>query len=285
MSALSTLILGAGGQLGRALCAQFPTAIALTRADFDVSHDLAYGSVDWSTVGTVINASAYTDIDGAETEAGALEAWNTNVVGVGKLARVCEDNGITLVHISSVYVLDGEADGEANEDIAVGPLSPYGESRAAGDALVSLVTQHLIVRTSWLIADDDDLNRTLQRMTSQAGFGDSTNTQRGRPTLTSELSKAIEHLLDSGVPWGIYNVTNSGDVVTWAELVGEVRARAGATRNRIDSTQTANVNHVDGKDDQLRARCPRNVALDLGKIRATGYEPADWRVALHDSVR
>ncbi len=285
MSALSTLILGAGGQLGRALCAQFPTAIALTREDFDVSHDLAYGSIDWSTVGTVINASAYIDIDGAETETGSLEAWNTNVVGVGKLARVCEDNGITLVHISSVYVLDGETDGEANEEIAVGPLSLYGESRIAGDALVSLVTQHLIVRTSWLIADDDDLNRTLQRMTSQAGFGDSTNLQRGRPTLTSELSKATKHLLDNSVPWGTYNVTNSGDVVTWAELVGEVRARAGATRNRIDSTQTANVNYVDGKDDQLRAPRPRNVALDLGKIRATGYEPADWRVALHDSVR
>lgn len=282
MSALSTLILGAGGQLGKALRAQNPTAIALTRADFDVSDDLAYNSVDWSTVGVVINASAYTDINGAETDGGADEAWNTNVVGVGKLARVCADNNITLVHISSVYVFDGEFDGEADEETEFGPLSPYGESRAAGDALVSLVTNHLIIRTAWLVADGDDVDHAIRRLTSNAGVTDSVNVQRGRPTLTSELATAIGHLLDVGAPWGTYNVTNSGDIVTVSEVVGELRKRAAETNKR--NATTADPTNTEVDSHERRALRPRNVALDLSKLRATGYEPADWRVALNDSV-
>lgn len=280
MSALSTLILGAGGQLGRALAEAFPNAIALSREEFDLADDGAYASINWSTVGTVINASAYTKVDLAETEDGRHESWQANVVGVGKLARICEDHRISLVHVSSDYVFDGEFDGEATEDTEFGPLGVYGQTKAAGDALVSLVSRHYIVRTSWVIGDGNNFVRTMERLAENGVNPDVVNDQFGRLTFTSELSRAIAHLLDKDAPFGTYNVTNSGDVVSWFDIAREVFTLKGHDVARVTPISAAQFAERNETVERPIAPRPRNSALKLDKLNATGFEPDGWRAAL-----
>lgn len=280
MSALSTLILGAGGQLGRALAEAFPHANALSRDEFDLADDAAYAAINWSTVGTVINASAYTKVDLAETEDGRHESWQANVVGVGKLARICEDHRITLVHVSSDYVFDGEFDGEATEDTEFGPLGVYGQTKAAGDALVNLVSRHYIVRTSWVIGDGNNFVRTMERLAENGVNPDVVDDQFGRLTFTKELSRAIVHLLEQDAPFGTYNVTNSGDVVSWFDIAREVFTLKGHDATRVTAISAAQFAERNETAEKPIAPRPRNSALNLDKITATGFEPAGWRAAL-----
>lgn len=280
MSELSTLILGAGGQLGRALVDAFPTAIALPRDEFDLADDAAYSSINWSTVGTVINASAYTKVDLAETEDGRHDSWQANVVGVGKLARVCEDHRVTLVHVSSDYVFDGEFDGEATEETEFGPLGVYGQTKAAGDALVNLVSRHYIVRTSWVIGDGNNFVRTMERLADNDVNPDVVNDQFGRLTFTDEISRAINHLLAHSSPYGTYNVTNSGDVVSWFDIAREVFRLKGHDPNRVSPISAAEFADRNHTADRPIAPRPRNSALSLTKLRSTGFEPTDWRDSL-----
>lgn len=280
MSALSTVILGAGGQLGRALVEAFPDAIALNRNEFDLADDAAYASMNWATVGTVINASAYTKVDLAETENGRHESWQANVVGVGKLARICEDHRITLVHVSSDYVFDGEFEGEATEETEFGPLGVYGQTKAAGDALVSLVSRHFIVRTSWVIGDGNNFVRTMQRLAADGVNPDVVNDQHGRLTFTSELARAIAHLLGHNAEFGTYNVTNSGDVATWFDIAREVFTLNGHDADRVKPITAKEFADRNSSDERAIAPRPCNSALNLGKLRATGFEPDGWRAAL-----
>lgn len=104
------LVIGANGQLGRALRAAYGNAphIEYTdRSTLDLtSPDLATAR-RWRDYGTIINAAAYTKVDTAETPDGRRDAWAANVTGVAALARIATGNGITLVHVSSDYVYDG----------------------------------------------------------------------------------------------------------------------------------------------------------------------------------
>ena len=122
---MQVLVLGCGGQVGRALVAALPEATALRHADLDIA-DAASSAVDWSAYVAVLNAAAFTDVDGAETPDGRVAAWRANAAGPAALARVCREHGTTLVHLSTEYVFDGRATQPYREDSAVAPLSAYG---------------------------------------------------------------------------------------------------------------------------------------------------------------
>jgi dTDP-4-dehydrorhamnose reductase len=100
---------------------------------------------------TIINAAAYTSGDGAESTYGRREAWLANVAGVSALAGLAARNRITLVHVSSDYVFDGQLDRPYQEGDAIGPLGVYGRTKAAGDAIVATVPRPYIIRTSCVI--------------------------------------------------------------------------------------------------------------------------------------
>ncbi|MDR1442105.1 MAG: dTDP-4-dehydrorhamnose 3,5-epimerase family protein, partial [Bifidobacteriaceae bacterium] len=104
----SVLVMGADGQLGQELMAQYPDAIGLTLTDLDLTDSDQMDAFDWHGVGTVINAAAYTAVDLAETPEGRRECWAVNVTGLAKLVEICRKNNICLVHFSSDYVFDGE---------------------------------------------------------------------------------------------------------------------------------------------------------------------------------
>jgi dTDP-4-dehydrorhamnose 3,5-epimerase len=276
MKPRKTLVLGANGQLGRALRADFPDAEFADRASLDITaHDLGSARA-WRDYDVIVNAAAYTAVDEAETDAGRRAAWAANVTGVAALARVATANGITLVHVSSDYVFDGTAESHP-EDEPFSPLGVYGQTKAAGDAIVAAVPRHYIVRTSWVIGDGKNFVRTMASLAERGVAPSVVDDQVGRLTFTSDLAAGIRHLISSRSAYGTYNLTGSGDALSWAEVARRVYAATGHDAAAVTGVSTAE--YFAGKQAAPR---PLNSVLPLDKIEATGFTPRDHLAGLDE---
>jgi dTDP-4-dehydrorhamnose reductase/dTDP-4-dehydrorhamnose 3,5-epimerase len=277
MAPRRTLVLGAAGQLGLALREAYAGVVHVdfaTRAEFDLANPEHHAATIWRDYDTVINAGAYTKVDEAETADGRREAWAANVTGVALLAKTCTQHGLTLVHVSSDYVFDGTQPLHTEEE-QVSPLGVYGQTKAAGEAVVSTVPRHYIVRTSWVIGEGNNFVSTMQNL---AGLGikpNVVNDQIGRLTFTKDLAAGIKHLLDAGAEYGIYNLSNGGEPETWANIAQHVYQNEGRPAEDVGGVTT----DVYFQDKEA-ARRPLNSALDLTKIMDVGYTPAPQREAL-----
>lgn len=280
-----TLVLGAGGQLGRALRELYDGAAHVEfaeRAEFDLHSTDFTSARRWRDYDTIVNAAAYTAVDAAETPEGRAAAWATNASGVAALAHLATSHGLTLVHISSDYVFDGSATRPYREDDAVSPLGVYGQTKAAGDQIVATVPRHYILRTSWVIGDGRNFVRTMLSLAERGIDPSVVDDQHGRLTFTAELAEAIRHLLETAAPFGVYNVTGAGPAMSWAEIARRVFALAGHDPDRVAGVST---------DDYFStavgpvATRPSSSVLDLEKIRAVGFAPADAAETLAEYVQ
>lgn len=280
-----TLVLGAGGQLGRALreaYADAPQVEFADRAEFDLTSGALESLRPWRDYDTIVNAAAYTAVDTAETPEGRERAWAANVTGVAALARVATAHRLTLVHISSDYVFDGTATRPYREDDAVAPLGVYGQTKAAGDQIVAGVPRHYVLRTSWVVGAGRNFVRTMVSLAERGVDPSVVDDQFGRLTFTSELARAIRHLTQTGAPYGTYNVSGSGPVVSWADVARRVFALAGHDPCRVSGVPTA---VYFGQAAGPVAPRPAYSVLDLAKIESTGYLPGDADELLADYVR
>ena len=275
-----TLVLGANGQVGRALAALAPPEGGyefLPRAQLDVADPAQLAAVDFAAYSTVINAAAYTRVDDAETAEGRRQAWATNVTALAALAAACTAHDLTLVHLSSDYVFDGERTVHA-EDEDPSPLGVYGQTKAAGDAVVAGVPRHYLVRTSWVVGDGKNFVATMAGLAAGGVDPAVVDDQVGRLAFASDVAAGILHLLRVRPPAGTYNLSNSGEPASWARIAAEVFALRGADPRRITPTTTA---AYYGNRPGIAPR-PAHSTLDLAKIRATGFTPRDQFQALAD---
>ncbi|WP_425548016.1 sugar nucleotide-binding protein [Arthrobacter ginkgonis] len=286
-----TLVLGANGQLGRALRAAYDgdaSVVFATRAELDLADAAAVAGFDWRGYGTVINAAAHTAVDAAETEPGRRDAWAANVTGVAALARACLEHRLALVHVSSDYVFDGTltpAGSESGPDAGAGraeaapvsPLGVYGQTKAAADAIVSVLPRHYILRTSWVVGEGANFVATMASLAERGISPSVVNDQTGRLTFTRDLADGIRHLLANGAPYGTYNLTNAGEPMSWAQIAAEVYAATGHDPAAVTGVSTGE--YFAGKQAAPR---PANSVLDLAKIRSTGFEPEDQLVRLRE---
>ena len=264
-----SLVVGAGGQLGRALTAAWPQADAVTRAELDLAAPASVAAFDFSPYKVVVNAAAYTAVDVAETATGRRDAWAVNVVGVTALVRAAREHRSTLVHLSSDYVFDGVEPVEHVEDEPVSPLGVYGQTKAAGDAVVSTLPQHYVLRTSWVVGAGKNFVATMAALADRGVRPSVVADQYGRLTFASEIARAVDHLLAVSAPYGTYNVSGAGEVTSWADIartVFEERGRPGS-----DVTPVTAAEYGAGK---ALAPRPQHSTLSLDKIRSTGFEPA-----------
>jgi dTDP-4-dehydrorhamnose 3,5-epimerase len=273
---VTTVIVGANGQLGRALQQEFPDAVALGRAQLDVTDAAAVRDYRWGDVDVVLNAAAWTAVDAAEDPANLEAVRAANVDAVGYLARAVRTSGATLVHISSEYVFDGRHDGPVPEDWPPNPLSVYGRSKADGDVQAGQVTKHYLVRTTWVVGDGGNFVRTMAGLADRGVSPTVVDDQIGRLTFTADLAAGIAHLLRTRAPYGTYNLTNEGDPASWADVAAAVFAARGRSAGDVGRTST----EAYFADKPQAAVRPLNSVLDLAKIRATGFVPRDWRTAL-----
>lgn len=275
---MKAVVVGANGQLGRALRRAFPSAEALDRAALDVTHRDAVRRHDWTGVDVVLNAAAYTKVDAAE-QPGELPAVRAvNVEAVGHLAEVAAEHGATLVHVSSEYVFDGTHAEPVPEDLEPSPLSVYGRSKADSDRLAAGVERHYIVRTTWVVGDGGNFVRTMTGLADRGVRPAVVADQVGRPTFTDDLAAGIRHLLESGAPFGMYNLTCEGAPASWAEVAAAVFALRGRSPEDVRPVTTAEY----FADKPQAAPRPLNSVLDLGKLERTGFRPRDWRTALEE---
>jgi len=282
MPARKTLIVGANGQLGTALQADFPGAdlVDLGPGDnpqvrtLDVTDAEQVAAWPWTDYGLVLNAAAYTAVDAAETPEGRRTAWAANAGAPATLARLAAEHRFTLVHYSSEYVFDGTLDPHT-EDEPLSPLGVYAQTKAAGDVAVATAPRHYVLRTSWVIGSGKNFVRTMQQLAANGVSPTVVDDQVGRLTFTGELSRATRHLLDTGAAYGTYNVSNGGDPMSFAEVAKAVFELSGRSADEVSSVTTEE--YFAGKD--LAPRPLRSV-MDLAKLRATGFEPEDARAAL-----
>ncbi|MFZ3009925.1 MAG: bifunctional dTDP-4-dehydrorhamnose 3,5-epimerase family protein/NAD(P)-dependent oxidoreductase [Candidatus Microsaccharimonas sp.] len=275
-----TLIIGAYGQLGKALSLEYPDAERVDRDTFDMSDPSILTARDWRQYGLILNAAAYTAVDLAETPEGRIDAWKSNATALNHLTQLSNEYNITLVHVSTDYVFDGTY-APHNENEAFSPLGVYGQSKAAGDIVISAAKRHYITRTSWVIGEGKNFVLTMKELAEKGIKPSVVNDQIGRLTFTSDLARGIKHLVDSNAPYGTYNLTNEGDSVSWSELATLVYDLTG--HNGSDVTGVTTKEYYQGKEGI--APRPLQSTLNLDKIKATGFTPRDWREALTDYLK
>ncbi len=269
------VIIGAKGQLGTALREQYPNARAVDADELDITDRSAVEAFDWDGTTHILNAAAYTNVDGAETEEGRRAAWAINADAVANLVAVAAQYDAALVHISSDYVFDGTKEPHT-EDEVFSPLSVYGASKAAGDLAVSLAPKFYLLRTTWVIGEGKNFVRTMLGLAEKGISPTVVADQIGRLTFTSELVRIIDHLLTTNVPAGTYNATNDGEPASWAEITREIFKAAGAD---LTVTDTTTAEYFAGKEGI--APRPLLSVMDLGKLQAAGFTSRDW----HDDLK
>ena len=283
MAPKRTLVTGCNGQLGRAVRALSEERGVAKDFDFcdidpfDMSDPAAYGKLDWSLYGTVINCGAYTAVDAAETPKGRRIAWAANATGPALLARTCAEHGITLVHVSSDYVFDGTRELHDEEE-AFSPLSVYGQSKAAGDIAVAGCPRHYIMRSSWVIGDGKNFVKTMCALSDKVAAGDLervtvVDDQLGRLTFTRDMAAAIFHVLDTHAPYGTYDCTGSGAVKSWADIARVCFEAKNGNGDKVIPVSTAD--YYASAEGPIAPR-PHFSALDLTKLGDVGFSMPDW---------
>lgn len=274
------LITGADGQLGKELVKLYPEAIAVDHPELDISDEQAVKNFDWQNIEVIFNAAAYTAVDAAETPEGKVTAFKANVDGVANLAAIARARDLTLLHVSTDYVFDGTKSGPYTEADPVNPQNVYGQTKAKGEQPALALPKHYLVRTSWVIGDGNNFVRTMLKLGADKDELSIVNDQIGRPTFASDLALAMQHLYEKRVPYGIYNFSNSGQPVSWADLAKTIFELA-KLDCQVKEIPTAEFSK--GKDPW--AARPANSVFDLAKIEATGFKVRDWEGALADYIK
>ena len=268
------IIIGSNGQLGTALKEKYPNATAVDYTELDITNTKQLNEFDWSKYKIILNAAAYTNVDGAEEKEGRINAWKINAIGPANLAKIAIENNLILVHISTDYVFDGTVEIH-NENEPYSPLSVYGASKTAGDIAVSQIEKNYILRTSWVIGKGNNFVRTMVNLGSRGINPTVVSDQVGKLTFTSELVRAIDFLIKNNSPYGAYNLTNDGKEASWADVTRTIFEMMNIKNTVIDITT---VEYYKGKDGI--APRPLNSVLSLDKIHSTGFESKDWKQEL-----
>lgn len=276
---MKIVITGCNGQLGVALKQYYPEAVALSKDDLDIADRAKVEQYDWNNCDVIINAAAYVNADDSETEQGRIRTWKANAQGPANLALVARVHYLHLIHISSEYVFDGSKKNHQElEDFS--PLSVYGQTKAAADIVVGTLEKYHILRTTWVVGDGHNFVRTMKNLAEMRIDPKVVDDQFGRLTFTSEIVKAIDHILKKKVKYGVYNVTNSGEIVSWADIAEKVFELSGHDTSRVKRITTADY----ASQKEHFAPRPTNSDLDLTKLQQTGFKSTDYEGLLASYV-
>ena len=217
---IKTLIIGADGMLGFDLCKVFSDAVKFTHKYIDITdREQVLESIQKIKPNLVINAAAYTDVDGCEDHQEL--AFKVNGYGPGYIAEACKEIGATLIHFSTDYVFNGSKKEYIESDTPAEPINVYGRSKLLGEQKIAEnLDDYRIIRISWLFGTHGkNFVETMLRLSGEMAQVKVVNDQFGKPTYTVDLANKITEIaeLDSG----IYHVTNEG-ICSWYEFASAV---------------------------------------------------------------
>jgi len=294
------LLLGANGQVGHALQTSLNSlgkVVACTRAqlDFDQTPEQfarALGALMQQHQPTVVvNASAYTAVDRAQTEPDL--AQRINALAPGLIARAAQAVGACVVHYSTDYVFKGDQLTPYVETDATAPQSVYGQSKLVGEqAVASGCVRHLIFRTSWVVsAHGGNFLKTMLKLAQERDALSVVSDQVGAPTSAALLASITTQVLQTLLAqpgldprWGLYHLTASGHT-NWHAYACYVIAQARRACWPI-KVQDEAIKPIATKDYPVAAARPLNSRLDTGKLcQAFGLTLPDWRVGVDEVLR
>jgi dTDP-4-dehydrorhamnose reductase len=209
------VIFGANGMLGHALQQVFPKALFFGHRTVEITNeDAVMKMVKREHPAVLINAAAYTDVDGCEDNRD--HAFMVNGHGPGYIAAACSEIGAILIHYSSDYIFDGIKP-EYREDDPPNPISTYGESKLLGEVSIRKnMDDYRIIRTSWLFGSHGkNFVDTILALSRQMPVVHVVNDQIGKPTYTFDLARNTPEIIL--LEPGIYHITNEGQC-SWYEF-------------------------------------------------------------------
>lgn len=263
VEAIKTLIIGSNGMLGSDLCKVFPDAVKLTHHDLDITdREQVIESILKIKPDVVINAAAYTNVDGCEDNKEL--AFQVNGYGPGYIAKACARAGAALVHFSTDYVFDGSKKEYIESDIP-NPINVYGDSKLLGEKkIVENMDDYRIVRISWLFGiHGKNFVETMIKLSGEMDTVKVVNDQFGKPTYTMDLANKVKEIIE--LDPGIYHITNDG-ICSWYEFASSI----------ID-----NVVPCTSEEFQRKAKRPKYSVLVNTKTEPMRH----WREALTDYLR
>lgn len=220
---MKILLLGAKGMLGNYMAKEFGNyeLCACDKDDVDItSKEEISKKMNNIKPDFVVNAAAYTDVDGAESN--QKLAFEVNAEGVKNLAICCKKNDSILVHVSTDYVFDGSRD-TYDEDAKPKPINVYGRSKYAGEKYLKLINPpYYLIRTSWLYGSSGkNFVYAILDLAKKQKEISVVNDQRGSPTYARDLAESIRYIVEKKPAFGIYHRTNDG-VCTWFDFARKI---------------------------------------------------------------
>jgi dTDP-4-dehydrorhamnose reductase len=279
----SICVVGAAGQLGHELvrpqpvCGTEPSLVVqgLDLPEMDITRtESVQRTLERLRPRTVINAAAYTDVDGCESNSQA--AYAVNATGPANLAEACRQIGAKLVHVSTDYVFDGRKRTPYEPEDAVNPQSIYGKSKAEGEQRVrEILADHVIVRTSWLFGlHGKSFVKTILRLAAEKPELRVVVDQVGCPTYAVDLATAIL-VLGMSSRRGTYHFCGAG-ACSWFEFAVEI-VRVAGMRTPVRPMTTAELSQA--------APRPAYSILDTSVTTDhTGLVPRPWQEALAECL-
>ena len=274
---MKILLLGHKGMLGSDLLLKLNMeheVVGLDKEEIDiVSANECKEAIKEIEPDIVINAAAYTNVDGCETAKD--ECFAVNAEAVKNIAEACRDKNIRIIHFSTDYVFDGTAKQPYKEDHQCNPINTYGDSKMAGERyLQSLSDNYLLIRTAWLYGvNGKNFVQTILEKVKTTKKLTVVDDQIGSPTYTKDLAAAVDLLIEQNAK-GIFHITNRGSC-SWYQFAVKILQEAGI--HDIDVTPI--------KSDQLQrpAKRPAYSVLSMQKfIQTTGKTMQPWQLGLQD---
>ena len=283
---MKILVTGAMGQLGREI-SKLADSTEHTYIYTDVRAHEGVAELDVTDaeavnaavqgVDVIVNCAAYTDVNKAESDAEA--AHKVNALAPAVLAEAAKAAGAMLIHVSTDYVFDGQANVPYTEDAARNPLGVYGRTKMEGEnAIVASGCRHLIFRTSWLYSNTGkNFFLTMSELTASKPELKVVVDQVGTPTYAYDLAYLItyiieENLLDRN---GVYNYSGEG-VCSWYDFATEICSLMGHTCRIVPCRS---------EEYPTPAERPHYSVLDKSKVkRDFGIEVPYWRQSLAMAV-
>jgi dTDP-4-dehydrorhamnose reductase len=276
---MKVLITGAGGQLGAALRRFAPRdieTVAVTHSELDIADITSVHGALRDGVDAVINAAAYTDVEGAEKDPAA--AYRINSEGVAILAAACAARGVRLVHVSTDFVFDGTKSTPYQPTDIPRPLNVYGASKREGERrLLEILPDACVMRTSWLHSAQgaNFVTKLLQRMIDQAPLRvvvDEVGTPTCVHSLAAALWRAIERRTRGIHHWSDGGSTNRHE---YAQMIGAIAAELGL----IDAAPA--IAEARAADFAGGARRPAYSVMATETTQAAlGMQPPSWQEGL-----
>ncbi len=276
---MKILILGHKGMLGSDLCLKLMVFHEVTGKDIEnldiASPAACKEAISEAAPDVVINAAAYTDVDGCETNND--RCFSVNAEGVKNIALACRERGIKIVHFSTDYVFGGKQRTPYREEDKCHPLNVYGRSKLAGEQYLQQFSDNfLLIRSAWLYGrNGKNFVKTIIEKAGTEKYLEIVDDQIGSPTFTWDLAAAVQ-LLVEGQHSGIFHVTNRGNC-SWYEFALKILQYASVTGVTVKSIKS-----------NILARPairPHYSVLTCRKFfKTTGKTMRYWQVALEDYI-